>query len=285
MPRRDDGWDEDPEYDFDPDVEDYEQYEDEDEDTGGGRRRTLMMLTVLALLVVFGGIMLLAYREGSPDGAGGMPPLLRADGGPVKVPPENPGGRKFPHQDAGVYNRIAGDSRAGSEEGEQLLPPAEEPLAIEAPAIRPEDQRALDRMAEAIESSPLDAPLPAGDAGVAAQQPALAPSEPAPAVVETPPAPQTVSPAAPAAPAASGGGFVVQLAALRDEQSARDTFARLQSRYPDLLGGLTADIQRADLGASGIYYRARAGYLDRAAANALCERLAAQGQACIVRER
>lgn len=282
MPRRDDGWDEDPEYDFDPDLEDYEQYEDEGEDTGGGRRRMLMFLTVLALLVVFGGVMLLAYREGSHDGAGGVPPLLRADGGPVKVPPENPGGRKFPHQDAGVYNRIAGDGRAGAEEGEQLLPPAEEPLAIEGPSIRPEDQRALDRMAEAIESAPLEAPAPAAGFGEAVQAPEVTPTAPASPVVETPSVPQTLSPAA---PAASGGNYVVQLAALRDEQSARDTFTRLQSRFPDLLGGLSVDIQRADLGASGIFYRARGGYLDKAAANGLCERLAAQGQACIVRER
>ena len=280
MPQRDDGWDEDPEYDFDPDIEDYERFGEEGEDEGGGRRRSLMLLTVVALLVVFGGVVLLAYRQGSQEGAGGMPPLLRADGGPVKEQPENPGGRKFPHQDAGVYNRIAGDGSDASAEGEQLLPPAEEPLAIESPAIRPEDQRALDRMAEAIESSPIEAPPPADEMSEPAEEPVTAaPEQPAaPAVEETAAPPAVV-------PAASGGGYVVQLAALRDEQSARDTFARLQSKYPDLLGGLSADIQRADLGESGIYYRARAGYLDRDAANGLCERLAAQGQACIVRER
>ena len=278
MPHRDDGWDEDPEYDFDPDIEDYERFDEEDEDKRSGRRRSLMLLTVIALLAVFGGVVLLAYRQGSQEGAGGVPPLLRADGGPVKEPPENPGGRKFPHQDAGVYNRIAGDERDGTAEGEQLLPPAEEPLAIESPAIRPEDQRALDRMAEAIESSPIGA-LPADETREAAEEPlAATPEQPASAVEEAA-APQT------AAPAAQGGGYVVQLAALRDEQSARDTFARLQSKYPNLLGALSADIQRADLGESGIYYRARAGYLDREAAKGLCERLAAQGQACIVRER
>ena len=90
MPRRDDGWDEDPEYDFDPDLEEYEQFDDEEE-AGGGRRRTLMLLTVLALLVVFGGVVLLAYRQGAPDGAGGVPPLLRADGGPRRDRPLRPG--------------------------------------------------------------------------------------------------------------------------------------------------------------------------------------------------
>lgn len=280
MPHRD-GWDEDPEYDFDPDVEEYERYEDEgEEEAGSGRRRTLMLLTVVALLVVFGGVMLLAYREGSHEGAGGVPPLLRADGGPVKEPPENPGGRSFPHQDAGVYNRIAGDR--GGEEGEQLLPPAEEPVQIEGPSIRPEDQMALDRMAQAIESNPLEAPAPSVEERREETGPVqITPSAPAAAPEAAMQPPAQASPP----PAASGGSYVVQLAALRDEQSARETFARLQSRYPELLGGLSADIQRADLGDSGIYYRARGGYLDKAAATGICERLAVQGQACIVRER
>ncbi len=93
--------------------------------------------------------------------------------------------------------------------------------------------------------------------------------------------------AAPAETAAppSGGAYVVQLAALRDEASARATFERMQSKYPDLLGGLSLDIQRAELGDKGIYYRARAGFMDKAAATTLCERLEAQGAGCIVRER
>ena len=51
MSNRDDGWDEEPEYDIDPDIEEYERYDDEE--GTGGRRRSLMMLSVIALLVVF----------------------------------------------------------------------------------------------------------------------------------------------------------------------------------------------------------------------------------------
>lgn len=287
MSRRGGGWDEEPEYDIDPDMEDYEHYEhydDDEEEAGSGRRRTLILLSIVALLAVFAGVMLLAYRQGSQEGVKGGPPILRADGSPTKVPPENPGGKTFPHQDAEVYSRIAGEQARARDEGEQLLPPAEEPLAIEDPSpIRPDDQAALDRMAQALEGNPLDMPfpnVPEEPVQVAPVQP-----EPTPAVPEVAVAPAQSIPATTATTPSGSGGYVVQLAALRDEASARATFDRLRKAHPGLLGGMSLDIQRADLGDKGIYYRARAGYLDKAAADALCEKLQAAGQGCIVRER
>ena len=279
MSNRDGGWDEEPEYDIDPDIEDYERYDDEDETTGG-RRRSLMLLSVVALLVVFAGVVFLAYRQGTQQGPNGAPPILRADGEPTKELPENPGGKKFPHQDAGVYNRITGDGEAEPSEGEQLLPPAEEPLAIDNSAIpEPHDQQALDRMSQFLEISgsergPLeDTPsAPVEESSPAEEVPAA--KAPAP-VEETPPA----------AAASSAGGYVVQLAAFRDEPSARDAFKKLQSKFPDLLGSRSIDIQRADLGDKGIYYRLRAGYMDKAAADGLCASLDARGQGCLVRPK
>ena len=92
------------------------------------------------------------------------------------------------------------------------------------------------------------------------------------------------SPPAPSAQAASGG-YVVQLAAFRDEDAARAAFRGLQGKHASLLGGLSADIQRADLGDKGIYYRLRAGYMDKTDAAELCAKLKAQGQGCLVRPR
>ena len=171
MPNRDGHWDEDPEYDFDPDVEDYEVYDEEE----GRRRVPLMLLSVVALLVVFAGVVFLAYRQGDTDG--GMPPLLRADGEPTKDVPANPGGKTFPHQDAGIYDRIGGEAAAGRGESEQLLPPAEEPLAIDRSSeISPRDQQAMDRLAQAIESAPLE-PIAPGTSP--AEPEAVVPSAPA----------------------------------------------------------------------------------------------------------
>ena len=279
MSHKDDGWDEEPEYDIDPDIEDYEGYEDEDEGTGG-RRRSLMLLSVVALLAVFAGVVFLAYRQGSQQGPDGAPPILRADGEPAKELPANPGGKTFPHQDAGVYNRIAGEGKPEPSEGEQLLPPAEEPLAIDNAAIPgQQDQQALDRMAQSLETSGIEtAPIETVPSAPVEER---APVEEAPAVRTPEPTVQE----APSAPAATTGGYVVQLAAFRDEPSAQDAFRKLQGKYPDLLGSLSSDIQRADLGDKGIYYRIRVGYMDKAAADALCASLDAKGQGCLVRPR
>jgi hypothetical protein len=65
-------------------------------------------------------------------------PLLRADTGPVKVRPENPGGLQVPNRDKLVYNRLSGETSEG-QPVERLLPRAEAPLPVptattEAPA-------------------------------------------------------------------------------------------------------------------------------------------------------
>lgn len=287
MSNRDGGWDEEPEYDIDPDIEDYEQYEDED-GAPGGKRRSLMLFSVIALIAVFAGVVFLAYRQGTQQGPNDAPPILRADGEPTKELPENPGGKKFPHQDAGVYNRITGDDESEPSKGEQLLPPAEEPLAIDNSAIPArQDQQALDRMAESLETSGIES-RPLGDApsgspsGAPVQQ--AVPVEEEPVTKASEPVEQPSSPAS-SSSGSSSGGYVVQLAAFRDEPSARDAFKNLQAKYPDLLGSRAIDIQRADLAEKGIYYRLRAGYMDKATADRLCADLGAQGQGCLVRPK
>jgi len=66
-------------------------------------------------------------------GQGGIP-LIKADPGPVKVRPVNPGGLRVPNRDKLVYDRMhgksAGPGEAGGEGGgaERLLPPPEQPL-------------------------------------------------------------------------------------------------------------------------------------------------------------
>jgi cell division septation protein DedD len=85
------------------------------------------------------------------------------------------------------------------------------------------------------------------------------------------------------APAAAGSGYWVQLAALRSEETARAAWATMDKRYPGLLTSVRMDIQRADLGPQGVYYRLRAGYFgDRGQAGAFCDRVKGTGAVCMV---
>jgi hypothetical protein len=106
------------------------------------------------------------------------------------------------------------------------------------------------------------------------------------------PAPTQVASAAPVAalPAASapapaaaatGGGFSVQLAAPGSEAEARSTFASLQRRFGNELGGMQPVIRRADVGDRTIY-RLRVGPMSRDEATSLCTRLQGAGGQCFV---
>ncbi|MBS0383976.1 MAG: SPOR domain-containing protein [Proteobacteria bacterium] len=87
---------------------------------------------------------------------------------------------------------------------------------------------------------------------------------------------------APAPTFAASGPYVAQLAALQSEAAVQPAWARLSSRAPDLFGQAHLDVQRADLGARGVYFRVRAGYFaNRANASRFCERIRQMGQDCI----
>ncbi|OQW62306.1 MAG: hypothetical protein A4S17_01750 [Proteobacteria bacterium HN_bin10] len=84
----------------------------------------------------------------------------------------------------------------------------------------------------------------------------------------------------------SSGPYVAQLAALQSEAATENAWRRFVARAPDLFAGAEMDVERADLGARGVYYRVRAGYFaDREEATLFCDRIRQMGQDCIVAAR
>ncbi|MDO8287686.1 MAG: SPOR domain-containing protein [Parvibaculum sp.] len=247
--------------DYAEDDDNYYTYDATDEEDEG-RRRPLVMFAIFVLIFLFAGLVFLAYKQGLKQGAEGQPPIIRADSSPIKAAPTNPGGMDIPHQDRTVYDQLSGSGEQPTTAGddtEHLLPKAEEPIAMAAPKTVPVE------------------PAPVTTAPVAPVEQA-APIVPAP-VIEAGPVIETPAPVA-----STGGGFVVQLASFRDEAAALVSFKKLQKKYPSL-AGLSADVQKADLGEKGIYYRLRAGYMTKPDAQALCTELGASGQACFVRAK
>ena len=84
-------------------------------------------------------------------------------------------------------------------------------------------------------------------------------------------------------PAIAAGDYFVQLASVRSDQSARKEWARLQKVHPALLDDLALDVQRADLGDRGIFYRIRTGpFPNRATAQDMCAQIKATELDCLV---
>jgi cell division septation protein DedD len=130
------------------------------------------------------------------------------------------------------------------------------------------------------QAAPAAAPAPVAQA---APPPAAAPAaDPAP-VAAIPPKPKVA--AADAAPVpAKPSQYVVQVGSKQNQTEALATFADMQQKYPTLLASYRPMVQKADLGAKGVWYRLRIGpIVDKSAATKLCGQLKSQGHPdCLV---
>jgi hypothetical protein len=267
-------------------------------------------LVAAAAVLGFVGIAWYATTQGKRDSSI-VVPMIRADNSPVKVLPAKPGGMKVPNQDKLIFMQVTPGQK--KPKVERLLPPPEKPMA--KPVAPP-------KRAEAPPSGPMVPDTGAPVSRPASPQPrAPLRPEPAPSSVKALPKvpaakPKPVKPAPKAAKAAKPvpkaakaakpvpkvkksaklevagrtpaavpvpGAFQVQLGAVKTKVRAAKEAGRLARAHKSVLSPLTVKAVRVNLGKRGIFYRLRAGPLaDRAAAAALCAKLKARNQGCII---
>jgi hypothetical protein len=147
-----------------------------------------------------------------------------------------------------------------------------------------------------IEPAPVTVPT---QTATAATAPTTAPTTaPVTASVTSPVTPPVVQPAAetpvaaatpPAAPATeavkSGGSYELQLGSLSSESAAQTHWAGLQKQFPAQLSGATLKVEKADLGAKGVYYRVKATNFDEATAKDYCAKINAQKSGSCIAKR
>ena len=131
------------EYDYDPDLD--QEIAAPHHLAAESRQQPKSRGMLLAALV--GGVALVgaigAFALSFGDGSGGdTPAIVRADDGPVKVKPENPGGTTVPNQDNKVYETVAGEGADGAPQQEKLVTTAEEPVDVTPPAPAMEETAA-----------------------------------------------------------------------------------------------------------------------------------------------
>jgi hypothetical protein len=133
---------------------------------------------------------------------------------------------------------------------------------------------------------PRAAPQPPVRIASAASMPPPAEAEPTPPVRKAPaPAKPAVSKnpvpkskEASAAPAATGAGYVAVLSSQKSRMDALKIFANMQEKYGEVLSSRTPDVQEANLGEKGVWYRLVVGPPgSREAAASLCTQLKAAG--------
>jgi hypothetical protein len=199
-------------------------------------------------------------------------PVIEADGRPLRVKPENPGGMQI----AGASESIL----SGPEQIPQsLAPPPEAPdpgsLHMQEQSARAHDDAAPPSVlagltAQAI-SPPAADPAPLPNAPVAAAVQAPAPVQVAaaqPRVAQPQPVPAT------------SGGRQVQLAAVGSEAAANAEWTRLAHLMPELLGHRRPEISHIERDGH-VFWRVRtSGFADAAAVTNFCSQVHAKGAAC-----
>ena len=114
-----------------------------------------------------------------------------------------------------------------------------------------------------------------------AAAPATTPS--APLRIAAVPAQTPAAPAPAAAAIRSGtGDFVVQLGAPGSESEARATFAALQRKYPEQLGGQAPIVRKTELAGGKTVFRLRVGPYSRDDATTMCTALQSAGGQCFI---
>jgi cell division septation protein DedD len=180
------------------------------------------------------------------------------------------------------------------------------PAAAKPVPAKPGPPKSVAALIQQANSAPDAAPAP--QSGAMKQSAAPKPSAAAPAKPATPPpamkpamtsttpaatgaphqlvvpaAPKPAAPVAEAAKPAAPGSYVLQIGAYKSQADAETAWKTYKAKHAALLSGYADDIQQADLGEKGTWYRLRVGGLsDREVATALCERLKADGGACIL---
>ncbi|MEA2881901.1 MAG: hypothetical protein QOH32_1157 [Bradyrhizobium sp.] len=124
-------------------------------------------------------------------------------------------------------------------------------------------------------------PAPAANANASANAPLSLSPQAQPAEPRT----QVASTNPTQSPAASGGGYVVQVSSQRNEADAQASYRALQGKFPAVLGSRPPLIKRADLGEKGVYYRAMVGpFASSEEAAQFCGGLKNAGGQCVVQK-
>lgn len=121
-------------------------------------------------------------------------------------------------------------------------------------------------------------PPAARRASIAQPPPAPAPPPPPPAARPAPQAKVAAAPPPPPIVNTTGAGYVAVVSSQKSRVDALKAFADVQQKYGEALSGKTPDVQEANLGEKGIWYRAVIGPPgSREAANGVCSQLKSAG--------
>jgi hypothetical protein len=82
--------------------------------------------------------------------------------------------------------------------------------------------------------------------------------------------------------ALTDGSYVIQIASLPSEADAQNSYAKLSTKFANVIGGRGVDIKRAEIKNKGTYYRVRIPAGSKQEAQQLCSQYKQAGGSCLV---
>ncbi len=257
------------------------------------RRPLRSMLVIAALAAFLGGVIWYSYPREAAHQELMSVPIIRADIGPFKAAPADPGGMDIPHRESTVFDAL----RARRAEGdtarvENLLSDVEEPLDRDKlfAGLRTEltiEGRTVHRSAvkEPVSDSASPAAEPVSGADDAPEQDIAAAGQEtqlAAQAEDSVPVPAArpgqdvaarqandITPAAGLEQSARSGTHYVQLASLTSREAAEKAWEGFRREH-DVLSALSLRVQAADIAGRGTYYRVQGGPVAESEARRIC---------------
>jgi hypothetical protein len=100
-------------------------------------RNWVLPVAVVGVLAIAGGSAYAWLGSGTSRLASGEPVIITADKDPIKMAPENPGGKTVPNQDKAVYDRVAG-APPETPTQQTLISSNEEPMDVVQKTLMPD---------------------------------------------------------------------------------------------------------------------------------------------------
>ena len=275
---------------FDDEIDELDDLEAEDGEEERGLSGLVVLLMGVVMLGALASVVWIAYKQGVRNGQGGEGvPHVTADPEPLKI--ENNVADAARSGDLEVYDKVGGRE---SEPVEVIAAGPEEPVArtsadpIGAIASGAEgaadvaDDAVADRIAELARQDE-------AVSGATATKPAESPAEHEPQPATAPTAASTPAPKPTVSYRTGGaltGSHLLQIGAFRSEAEATGQWSSLQGKLGSYLDGKSNDIERADLGDKGIYYRLRIGpFASADEAKTYCAGLKERGTDCLLKAK
>ena len=239
--------------------------------------KLLKIIVGLAVVIVLTFITWAVWPDGNGQSDESVP-IVRADTNDFKVEPEDRGGMTIPNKDSTIFEAME-PSPALEKKVESLLEDTEQPMKKEDIFV---EGGMIENPIEEVSNLPSETIKPNSEP-VVEEKP-----DPTPVAVIEEKKADIISTLKKEAgtdkpkekPVAKGNSYI-QLASVKSDADAKAKWSQLKSKY-NSLKSLNLRINRADLGAKGIFYRVQAGPMALADATSTCSKIKSAGGDCLV---